>query len=166
MWLSGFSFLILSVIFEVYLCWHLHDLSDLFKWENLHNWWLTKYFFAPLCEPGRTHLDSLKLTGKEWGPPWKTHTEGCVNEGSKELKQQPLLLPALTWKMTPQSFIVYIGSIARPCLYQPCKTDTVLWLMFHRHQLFLSLTCLTLLRLMMSWLKDQRGGSLLYMLLC
>ena len=23
-------------------------LSDLFKWENLHNWWLTKYFFAPL----------------------------------------------------------------------------------------------------------------------
>ncbi len=27
-------------------------LSHLFKWENLHNWWLTKYFFAPLyiCE--------------------------------------------------------------------------------------------------------------------
>ncbi len=24
-------------------------LSPLFKWENLHNWWLTKYFFAPLC---------------------------------------------------------------------------------------------------------------------
>ncbi len=23
-------------------------LSNLFKWENLHNWWLTKYFFAPL----------------------------------------------------------------------------------------------------------------------
>ncbi len=23
-------------------------LSPLFKWENLHNWWLTKYFFAPL----------------------------------------------------------------------------------------------------------------------
>ena len=22
--------------------------SHLFKWENLHNWWLTKYFFAPL----------------------------------------------------------------------------------------------------------------------
>ncbi len=26
-------------------------LSHLFKWENLHNWWLTKYFFAPLCVP-------------------------------------------------------------------------------------------------------------------
>ncbi len=23
-------------------------LSHLFKWENLHNWWPTKYFFAPL----------------------------------------------------------------------------------------------------------------------
>ncbi len=23
-------------------------LSHLFKWENLHNWWLTKYFFASL----------------------------------------------------------------------------------------------------------------------
>ncbi len=23
-------------------------LSHLFKWKNLHNWWLTKYFFAPL----------------------------------------------------------------------------------------------------------------------
>ncbi len=23
-------------------------LSHLFKWENLHNWWLTKYFFATL----------------------------------------------------------------------------------------------------------------------
>ena len=26
-------------------------LSHLFKWENLHNWWLTKYFFAPLYIP-------------------------------------------------------------------------------------------------------------------
>ncbi len=24
-------------------------LSHLFKWENLHNWWLTKYFFAFLA---------------------------------------------------------------------------------------------------------------------
>ena len=23
-------------------------LSHLFKWENFQNWWLTKYFFAPL----------------------------------------------------------------------------------------------------------------------
>ncbi len=23
-------------------------LSHLFKWENLHNWWLAKYFFPPL----------------------------------------------------------------------------------------------------------------------
>ncbi len=25
-------------------------LSHLFKWENLHNWWLTKYFFLPHCK--------------------------------------------------------------------------------------------------------------------
>ncbi len=31
-------------------------LSHLFKWENLHNWWLTKYFFAPL------YLNSLVQT--------------------------------------------------------------------------------------------------------
>ncbi len=29
-------------------------LSHLFKWENLHNWWLTKYFFAPLYYIDRT----------------------------------------------------------------------------------------------------------------
>ncbi len=28
------------------LCKFSHKFS--FKWENLHNWWLTKYFFAPL----------------------------------------------------------------------------------------------------------------------
>ena len=27
---------------------NITGLSNLFKWENLHNWWLTKYFFAPL----------------------------------------------------------------------------------------------------------------------
>ena len=27
-------------------------LSHLFKWENLHNWWLTKYFFAPTVPAG------------------------------------------------------------------------------------------------------------------
>ncbi len=28
-------------------------LSHIFKWENLHNWWLTKYFFAPLYKSYR-----------------------------------------------------------------------------------------------------------------
>ncbi len=43
-------------------------LSHLFKWENLHNWWLTKYFFAPLYvqlhkpeQPSITYL-TLALT--------------------------------------------------------------------------------------------------------
>ncbi len=36
-------------------------LSHLFKWENLHNWWLTKYFFAPLYVYLNTHSYSIYL---------------------------------------------------------------------------------------------------------
>ncbi len=47
-------------------------LSHLFKWENLHNRWLTKYFFAPLY---------VKLTGLYYssmdvvpsGSPYQSH---------------------------------------------------------------------------------------------
>ncbi len=35
-------------------------LSHLFKWENLHNWWLTKYFFAPLYI--HTHIYTYTYT--------------------------------------------------------------------------------------------------------
>ena len=34
-------------------------LSHLFKWDNLYNWWLTKYFFAPLY--GRRYSDETKI---------------------------------------------------------------------------------------------------------
>ncbi len=39
-------------------------LSHLFKWENLHNWWLTKYFFAPLyiTQIYLTEMSVLKVT--------------------------------------------------------------------------------------------------------
>ncbi len=42
-------------------------LSHLFKWENLHNWWLTKYFFAPLYvtmvpRVGNVTLRPLRVT--------------------------------------------------------------------------------------------------------
>ena len=42
-------------------------LSSFFKWENLHNWWLTKYFFAPLyitlwCSTeGQTQVSTILL---------------------------------------------------------------------------------------------------------
>ncbi len=42
-------------------------LSHLFKWENLHNWWLTKYFFAPLyicILPFVCSRDMLQIFGK------------------------------------------------------------------------------------------------------
>ncbi len=37
-------------------------LSHLFKWDNLHNWWLTKYFFAPLyiAYASQTTISSVK----------------------------------------------------------------------------------------------------------
>ncbi len=42
-------------------------LSHLFKWENLHNWWLTKYFFVPLyfkyqlCLKSESDLHEISL---------------------------------------------------------------------------------------------------------
>ncbi len=36
-------------------------LSHLFKWENLHNWWLTKYFFAPLYMHVSYGLHNLRI---------------------------------------------------------------------------------------------------------
>ncbi len=42
-------------------------LSHLFKWENLHNWWLTKYFFAPLYQFA---YEILYIIMKIW--PWIT----------------------------------------------------------------------------------------------
>ncbi len=39
-------------------------LSHLFKWDNLHNWWLTKYFFAPLYINGhqRCKMQSKQIS--------------------------------------------------------------------------------------------------------
>ncbi len=44
-------------------------LSHLFKWDNLHNWWLTKYFFAPLYMVGAHQVTSGRLIKHElcWG---------------------------------------------------------------------------------------------------
>ncbi len=38
-------------------------LSHLSKWENLHNWWLTKYIFAPLYRSG---LLKTKICSSDW----------------------------------------------------------------------------------------------------
>ncbi len=48
-------------------------LSPLFKWENLHNWGLTKYFFAPLyvshkiCVPVAQWLEHCVSSAKVVG---------------------------------------------------------------------------------------------------
>ena len=36
-------------------------LSHLFKLENLHIWWLTKYFFAPLYVHISSHIEHIDL---------------------------------------------------------------------------------------------------------
>ncbi len=40
-------------------------LSHLFKWENLHNWWLTKYFFAPLYIDAVTYVILIWTIGSK-----------------------------------------------------------------------------------------------------
>ncbi len=45
-------------------------LSHLFKWENLHNWWLTKYFFAPLYIRGTAQVGTFVDKVREVGPIW------------------------------------------------------------------------------------------------
>ncbi len=40
----------------------IKGLSHLFKWENLHNWWLTKYFFAPLYISAAINIITVVLT--------------------------------------------------------------------------------------------------------
>ncbi len=44
---------------------NITGLSHLFKWENLHNWWLTKYFFAPLYFLVASHSRSNGLGPSE-----------------------------------------------------------------------------------------------------
>ncbi len=53
-------------------------LSHIFKWENLHNWWLTKYFFAPLYMP--------------------VSMVGSIAVLSSEILSVILLKPFLQWK--------------------------------------------------------------------
>ncbi len=41
-------------------------LSHLFKWENMHNWWLTKYFFAPLYINENRFIGNLAAKYSMW----------------------------------------------------------------------------------------------------
>ncbi len=43
-------------------------LSHLFKWEDLHNWWLTKYFFAPLYEKVLPPLEDFAILSTTKSP--------------------------------------------------------------------------------------------------
>ncbi len=73
--LDFFSFLILSLIVEVYLWWKLQASLIFFKWKNLHNWWLTKYVFAPLCVCMCIYIydqmySNIRITINSWWQSW------------------------------------------------------------------------------------------------
>ncbi len=54
-------------------------LSHLFKWENLHNWWLTKYFFAPLYMQTHSMAKCVAVIGA--GSSGLTSIKCCLDEG-------------------------------------------------------------------------------------
>ena len=57
---------------------------SLFKWENLHNWWLTKYFFAPLYSI--ESVNKIQIIG----------TCCSLHQATVELH----IIPALYWNRT------------------------------------------------------------------
>ncbi len=69
-------------------------LSHLFKWENLHNWWLTKYFFAPLYKE-RTQNRALRNTLGDLSPRRETIPQihgaiSVLNVGGKPVQHRSL----------------------------------------------------------------------------
>ncbi len=72
-------------------------LSHLFKWENLHNWWLTKYFFAPLYILASSHITLQPETGcplklSRVGP--GQYLDGRLPEKTRLLLEEVLVWPA------------------------------------------------------------------------
>jgi hypothetical protein len=66
-------------------------LSHLFKWENLHNWWLTKYFFDPVyIAMGWRKMFAVfnMITDYQWAPPGQLapwmDPNGTGNLGERE----------------------------------------------------------------------------------
>ncbi len=57
-------------------------LSHLFKWENLHNWWLTKYFFAPLYEAVQLFSTFIIMIHFSWAPNQNIRLDYSISEGS------------------------------------------------------------------------------------
>ncbi len=65
-------------------------LSHLFKWENLHIWWLTKYFFAPL------YIYVYKnIYHNIWESQGNSLVKNCVLEVTVCCVQYPLLFSSL-----------------------------------------------------------------------
>ncbi len=105
-------------------------LSHLFKWENLHNWWLTKYFFAPLYLPhyhtlncrndntdddillGTFHILGLKTTALSMNLRWSGGTS-CSSR--KIPSSQVVIMSSTRMQMLFTNWYLVIMEIAIWC---------------------------------------------------
>ena len=73
--------------------------SHLFKWENLHNWWLPKYLFAPLYM-----LTRIQYIHMKWVKQHLNIIQMTSDSMSMYIGQQPLRsmveLPGGSWLAT------------------------------------------------------------------
>ncbi len=98
-------------------------LSHLFKWENLHNWWLTKYFFAPLyvdCEYCTTGNFCISIRWEQYGNQTVTYAHATTGLGLKSAypnlkKPVQSAVPTPSWFLTAVTirFAVMLQSFHR-----------------------------------------------------
>ena len=119
MWFSGF--------FSSHFACHswsvpmmkITGLSHIFKWENLHNWWLTKNFFAPLYMKINA-VDSERVFIAEFitGPSLYCQSKYCIlfHQGSKRTDAFSMLY----WN--PQLFMLWPQQWHVPLSLSRCPT--------------------------------------------
>ena len=89
-------------------------LSHLIKWENLHNWWLTKYFFAPLYiwrKPNTSH--------------YPENTIPTVKHGGGSIMQWECFFPSGTGKLVRIEGLMALNT--RKFLRKTCFSLPEIW---------------------------------------
>ncbi len=112
-------------------------LSHLFKWENLHNWWLTKYFFAPLYiawfhHPASFLYNYSKLSQKS------LCNSLMISWPSKTTLQRLIDLAGLHYTTSersgPSLHSMQLNFLSRPQSFLDWTTAMLFWLDFHQTQ--------------------------------
>ncbi len=93
-------------------------LSHLFKWENLHNWWLTKYFFAPLYVP-ETLTAPKRLVPHGQKGMMLTHAHDAPCAGHHDIKATYETLKQVAyWPGMQQDVAEYVKGCLVCCQFQ------------------------------------------------